>query len=254
MERRKFITTAAAASALPLSCVAGGKALVNNSATEAKELYEIRTYEIKFRGNQKLLIDYLKNALKPAMMRAGANHFMVLEEVAKGGPKKIYTLISYPTATIYLQAQNLNGDAEYVTASATYNAHTGAIYTRYESWLLNAFDGFPKLETAPEGVVFEMRTYESANDDALRRKIKMFNDEEVPIFRDAGLLPVFFGEMIAGPYRPCLTYMIYTKDMEASGQGWQNFLKHPDWKRIVGLPEYANTISTIRNVFLKQVS
>jgi len=42
--------------------------------------------------------------------------------------------------------------------------------------------------------------------------------------------------------------------MKASGQGWQNFLKHPDWNRIKVLPEYANTVSNIRNVFLKVVS
>ena len=253
MQRRKFITTAAAASALPLSCAASTKILSNETPPIEKELYEFRTYELKFGGNQKLLLSYLKDALKPAMMRAGVNHFMLLEEVAKGGPKKIYLLISYPTAAIYLQAQNLQGDAAYVTAAATYNAFDKAIYTRYDTWLLHAFDGFRQLETAPEGVIYELRTYESFSEDALRRKIKMFNDEEVPIFRDAGLIPVFFGEMLAGPYRPALTYMIRTNDMEASGQGWQNFLQHPDWNRIKVLPEYANTVSNIRNVFLRKV-
>ncbi len=254
MQRRKFITTAAAASALPLSCAASSQILATDNPPKEKELYEFRTYELKFGGNQKLLLSYLKEALKPAMLRAGVNHFMLLEEVAKGGPKKIYVLISYPTAAIYLQAQNLNGDAAFVAAAATYNAIETAIYNRYESWLLHAFDGFPQLETAPEDAIFELRTYESFSEDALRRKIKMFDDEEVPIFRDAGLMPVFFGEMLAGPYRPALAYMVYTKDMEASGQGWQNFLKHPDWNRIKVLPEYANTVSNIRNVFLKVVS
>ena len=147
----------------------------------------------------------------------------------------------------------MNGDAAYVTAAATYNANEKVIYNRFESWFLHAFDGFPKLESTSEEVVFELRTYESTDEDALRRKIKMFNDEEVPIFRDAGLMPVFYGEMLAGPYRPALTYMIYTKDMEASGQGWQNFIKHPDWNRIKVMPEYANTVSNIRNVFLKLI-
>jgi len=223
MQRRKFITTAAVASALPLSAAANTQILSSNQPPKEKELYEFRTYEIKFGSNQKLLLSYLKEALKPAMMRAGVNHFMLLEEVAKGGPKKIYVLISYPTAAIYLQAQNLNGDAAYVTAATVYNAAEKAIYNRYESWLLHAFDGFSQLATAPADAIFELRTYESFSDDALRRKIKMFNEEEVPIFRDAGLIPVFFGEMLAGPYRPALTYMLQTKDMATSGQGWQNF-------------------------------
>lgn len=252
MQRRKFISTATVAAALPLSCAASGQ-FINNQPTKEKELYEFRTYEVKFGGNQKLLLSYLKDTLKPAMMRAGVNHFMLMEEVAKGGPKKLYLLISYPTSAIYLQAQNLNGDSEYVSAAATYNAAKSPIYNRYDSWLLHAFDGFPKLVAAPAGSILELRTYESYSDDALRRKIKMFDEEEVPIFRDAGLEPVFFGEMLAGPYRPALTYMLYTENMEASGQGWQNFLQHPDWNRIKVLPEYANTVSNIRNIFLKMI-
>jgi len=242
MQRRKFITTAAAASALPISCAAMAK---DSTATE-KELYEFRTYELKFGGNQKMLLAYLKNALKPAMMRVGANHFMLFEQVAAGGPKKIYALISYPSSAIYIKAQTLNTDTTFTNDSANYNASTKAIYNRFDSWLLNAFDGFPKLEVAENDTdVFELRTYESINEDALRRKIKMFNDEEVPIFRDAGLIPTFFGEMLAGPYR--------SKNMDTHAEGWQNFLKHPEWNRIKVLPEYANTVSNIRNVFLKIV-
>ena len=32
---------------------------------------------------------------------------------------------------------------------------------------------------------------------------------------------------------------------------WKKFSAHPEWKRIVGLPEYANTVSNIHRVFLK---
>ncbi len=253
MQRRKFITTAAAASALPLSCAATSQ-IATNPVAEEKELYELRTYDMKWGTNQKMLLSYLKEALKPAMMRAGANHFMLFEELAKGGPKKIYALISYPNAATYIKAQSLSEDAELTAAAAQYDAMDKVSYNRYESWLLHAFDAFPKLEKAADTEsIFELRTYESINEDALKRKIKMFNDEEVPIFRDAGLIPVFFGEMIAGPYRPCLTYMIHTKDMAASGAGWKNFLQHPDWNRIKVMPIYANTVSNIRNVFLRLV-
>lgn len=47
MERRKFITTAVAASALPLSCVAGSQILASDKPTDEKELYEFRTYEMR---------------------------------------------------------------------------------------------------------------------------------------------------------------------------------------------------------------
>ncbi|MEM1123931.1 MAG: NIPSNAP family protein [Bacteroidota bacterium] len=252
MQRRKFIASAAAASTLPLSAVAVNQSTNQPTTAEEKELYELRTYHLKWGGNQQLLLDYLKDALKPAMLRAGSNHFILFNSVAPDGPKKLYALISYPNMATYLGAQNLNNDRVYAAAAIEYSANLKTIYNRYESWLLHAFDAFPVLQMADDlDAVFELRTYESSNEDALRRKIKMFNEEEVPIFKDAGLEPVFFAEMLAGPYRPALTYMIHTKDMATSVEGWKNFLKHPDWNRIKVMSEYANTVSNIRNVFLQ---
>ena len=78
----------------------------------------------------------------------------------------------------------------------------------------------------------------------------MFNVEELPLFDKVGLYPIFFGDMIAGPYRPSLVYMLNFTDMEQRDEHWAKFLKHPEWETMKGMKEYANTVSNIRREFL----
>ena len=217
-----------------------------------KELYEIRTYELKFGGNRRVLMDHLKNNLGPALERTGVNHYHLFEELGNSDPKKIWVLISYPNTEIYLKGQNLRSDADFVKASSDYDAAPSPIYNRYTSWLLHAFTGLPQMmKPIDNATLFELRTYEGYSEDAVRRKIKMFDVEEIELFLKVGLHPVFFGEMIAGPYRPCLTYMLNFKDMDEHDANWKTFLQHPDWNKMKAKEEYANTVSNIRKVFLK---
>lgn len=251
MKRRKFLNTTIVASTLPLGCAASK---LSGSEEIEKEFYELRTYEIKFGGNSKLLISYLKEALQPALKRVGVNHFMLFEELGNAAPKKIIVLISYPNAALYVKAQNLQGDSTYQTASAEYHASPAdkPIYNRISSSLLLAFDGLPQMMTpVADASLFELRTYEGYSEDAVRRKIKMFNVEEIPLFLKVGLHPIFFGDMIVGPHRPCLTYLLNFKDMAEHDANWKKFIQHPDWNAMKVKPEYANTLSNIRKVFLK---
>ena len=61
--------------------------------------------------------------------------------------------------------------------------------------------------------VFELRIYEGYSEDAVKKKIEMFNKEELKIFDDTGLYSVFFGEQISGPLMPSLTYMLAFESM-----------------------------------------
>lgn len=255
MKRRKFLnaTSTMAAAAIPVSC-ATAATLTGLPEKAEKALFELRTYEIKFGGNAKLLMSYLKEAYAPALKRAGVNHFLLFDEIGNSDPKKIWVLISYPNAATYIQAQQLNEDAVYTTAAATYAASEKAIYSRFTSSLHLAFDGMPQL-TAPieDAGLYELRIYEGYSEDAVRRKIKMFNDEEFPLFFEVGLNPVFFGDTLAGPYRPCLTYLLNFKDMEARDVAWKKFIESEAWNTMKVKPEYANTVSNIRKVFLKPI-
>ncbi len=252
MKRRKFIQSSVVASALPLSIVQSHA--TSQPVAPAKAFFELRTYEMKFGTDHSLLTDYLQNSLQPALKRMGVNHFMMFRELGNSDPANIWVLISYPDHNIYLKAQNLSTDAAYTAASAAFHAlpPEKAMYTRYSSMLLLAFDGLPQLEEPiKDASIFELRTYEGYSEDAVRRKVKMFNDEEFPLFYKVKLNPIFFGENIAGPHRPCLTYMLNFKDMAERDANWKTFIDHPEWKVMVAKPEYANSVSNIRKTFLK---
>lgn len=153
-----------------------------------------------------------------------------------------------------MQAQNLQSDTKYVAAAKAYDAIQvdKPAYTRFESSLLLAFGGQPKMLDPIEGAgLFELRIYEGYSEDAVRRKIAMFDNEEIELFHKVGLRPVFFGDMLVGPHRPCLVYMLNFTDMEQRNANWGKFLEHPDWNAMKAKPEYANTVSNIRKIFLE---
>jgi hypothetical protein len=258
MKRRKFLKSTVAATAVattfPFSHATSKEMPL--IPIEEKELYELRTYEIRFGGNRKLLVDYLKNVFQPALKRMGVNHFMLFKELGDSDPTKLRVLISYPNTSVYLKAQNLQTDSAYVSQSKEYHnlPKDQTLYNRFSSSLLLAFDGLPKLMDSVEGAsLYELRTYEGYSEDAVRRKIKMFNKEEIALFFKTNLHPVFFGEMIVGPYRPCLTYMLNFKDMAEHDASWKDFIAHPEWKSMSTKEEYANTVSNIRKIFLTPV-
>jgi hypothetical protein len=47
--------------------------------------------------------------------------------------------------------------------------------------------------------ILEQRTYQSHSEAKARRKIEMFNDGEIPIFREAGFETVFFENRSSAP-------------------------------------------------------
>jgi hypothetical protein len=130
---------------------------------------------------------------------------------------------------------------------------TGMPYVHCHSQLLKAFAGHPALEKptgSPDGRVFELRTYESKNAFKAAAKVDMFNQEEVKIFRDCKMTPVFFGEALIGQRLPHLTYMMAFDNMEAREKGWATFRTNPDWNRIREDPRWIDTVSSIHASFL----
>jgi len=220
-----------------------------------KEIYEFREYELKFGKPAKVLHEYFENALIPALNKQGIKNIGAFEEIGDAMPKKIYLLIAYDNLEGYQKVLDiLKDDSVFLQASEVYHKTAQEIFPveRYVTSLFTAFDGIPKLVKPSEGsMIFELRTYEGYNEDAFQRKVKMFNESELDIFDEVGLHSVFFGEKIAGPQMPCLTYLLAFKDMEERDANWAKFGPNPEWQRILKLPEYANTVSNIYRVFLK---
>jgi hypothetical protein len=132
-------------------------------------------------------------------------------------------------------------------------------FVRAESILLRAFEAMPTLESSPGAGkasrrLFELRTYESHSDRAALNKMKMFNAGEVPIFRRAGLTPVFFGETVVGTKMPSLTYMVTFPDMPARDAAWGQFGQDPEWKALSSDPQYRDNVSAISDIILQPTS
>ena len=254
MKRRKFIKSSAAAGLAATSTMTYG----NSSGVfqvEDQQIYEWRCYTMKFGGPGNQLHQYLEKALLPALNKAGVDKVGVFMELGQATPAKVYMLISYHSfehlATVKM---DLAGDEIYQKAAMAFNELPKAkqVFKRYDTHILKAFSGIPVMKTPDqEERIFELRTYEGFSDDAVSRKVKMFNEGELDIFYKTKLNPVFFGEMIAGPLMPALTYMLWFKDLEERDANWKDFIAHPDWKRMSSMEEYKDTVSNIIRVFLK---
>jgi hypothetical protein len=220
-----------------------------------KEVIELREYELAFGGNPANINTYFKDALIPALNKYGVRHVGAFSELGNFEPTKIYLLIPYPGITEYFKIPSqVAEDSDYLAASRNYHSlpPDNKVFNRFITRLMVAFKGLPALNAGFKGSgLYELRTYEGYNEDAVRRKILMFNQVELEIFRNNELNPVFFGEVIAGPDLPYLTYMVAFKDMAERNKKWESFGSDPEWSRIRVLPEYANTVSKIIKKFLE---
>jgi hypothetical protein len=253
MQRREFAKIAAAA---PAALAGTAGAHTAERRRDENEVYELRRYEVLFGRPQADLESYFRDALIPALNRVGISHVGVFTEYAMSMPTYLYVLIVHPDVEgFYAIPSRLGSDAAFVNASRSFESKSSqdAVYARYDTWLLRAFDGHRKLaapDTSAERI-FELRTYEGHNDAAVDRKVAMFNNDEIDLFHRTGLNPVFFGRMLAGPRMPALTYMLTFRDMAERDANWADFSGHPDWATMRVKPEYADTVSNIIRVFLR---
>lgn len=258
--RRKFLQ----ASALAVGAWGATRAVdakAEDAATDrtaGRQYYEWRTYRANEATQQNRIKDYLEAAALPAWKRQAVGPVGVFTESGEQASAAVHVLLIFESATQAVTLRvGLQADPQYHEAAAQYLAATKdePAFARIESTLLVAFGGQPRLmvpKRAPR--LLELRTYESHSEAKARRKIEMFNDGEIPIFREAGFETVFFGESLIGPGLPNLKYLLAAPDMEANQAGWKAFVGHPDWKAMKDLPKYADTVSRIEKQFLVPTS
>ena len=251
MKRRDFVKS----SLLATPSVLAAKTLNTTPPVAQKELYEWREYEFNFNSPRADVEKYFKNALIPAFNKYGIKTIGVFTEIGKSDPAKVYMLIPYASFEDFKTINDkVKMDDDYKKAAIDFYALPADTppYNRLNSSLMLAFDGLPKLILPKnEPRIFEVRSYEGYSEDAVRRKVMMFNKDEFDIFYRTGLNPVFFGEVIAGGNLPRLTYMITFKNMEEHDANWKKFSADEVWKRINKAPEYANSVSKIYKTFLE---
>lgn len=194
--------------------------------------------------------EYAKTVLVPALNRVGVKPVGAFTVTIGPNNPTVYLLLPHPNAEslVKLDAGLLDGDAEYRKGALSVRAlpATDPLYVRIESSLMHAFDTLPEV-VAPAGAaavpsrIFELRTYESHNRAANRKKIEMFEKGgEIAIFRRLGMAPVFFGRDLVGARLPSLTYMLVFPDMAARDKCWADFGADPEWVKLRTTPGYGN--------------
>ncbi len=266
MQRRQFLgrslaATAAAGSAGWLSLSTSQRARAA-AAIADQECYELRTFVTPDEDSQSLILDYLAEGLVPALNRLGVNRIGVFTEIEgenKNPTHSVYTLIPYTSVDQFLgQRPALASDQAYQKAAAAHLARPkdSPAYTRINSRLLLAFAGMPVIEQQPYSLertarIFELRIYQSHNEDTAARKVEMFNSGEIQLMRDVEMAPVFYGETLVGDNVPCLTYMLSASDMDSHRAHWKAFINSPVWKKMKEIERYKGTVSHIDNWFLE---
>ncbi|MDR2472578.1 MAG: hypothetical protein LBD53_03300, partial [Tannerella sp.] len=216
MKRRHFIKAAGAMSLLTLATLvatsltssveAPVEAPTNPTAepVEAfakKEIYEWRIYTLN--GEGVLLDDFLAKSLLPAYQRkkikTGAFKPLTIKD---GEEEKRHILLIYPDIQTYLKVKQAIWEDKTFLESAKQYFDTSAPkpeYFAFESYLSEAFDFIP-IHRKPDAArgLFEIRIYHSPNEEASKRKVKMFNVDEIKIFDAVGVNSVFYGDIIAG--------------------------------------------------------
>ena len=149
--------------------------LLSSFVYSQNEMYELRVYELNFGKSPKVFYNYIEDALIPALNRQGVENVGFFEEVGDAMPKKVYLLIPYESMTAFDQASNfLKEDALFKKSAKEYSEMSKEVFPikRYTTSLFRAFDGLPKLVNPEnDSMVFELRTYEGYNEDAVKRKV-----------------------------------------------------------------------------------
>jgi hypothetical protein len=254
MDRRSF-----------LELSAGGSLAMSSStlaqAADAKPQY-IELLKIRMRNTQDSMVqrttEFFGKVWLPAAQRAGVTASGAFNALIGEDSPFLLFVLQFPTLTVWESLrEKMAADKDYLKARDTYGS--GPLgYVRYETSLLRGFSSFPGIEVPAAAAggksrIFEIRTYESNNSITLGKKIGMFDNGEIAIFRKVGMVPVFFGETVIGQNQPNLTYMIGYDDLAARDKVWSAFGASPEWQKLRAQPGLSDgeIVSNISNSMVR---
>jgi hypothetical protein len=237
----------------------------SQSGKPGREFYQLTVYKFSNTGQEKVLDNYLQNALLPALHRMGIVNTGVFKAMANDTAtvKLLYVFVPLKSFDMLIKLpEKLSADKVYQSAGAEYiNAtHSSPPYTRIENIILRAFSlapkmNTPKLKAGKKDRVYELRSYESPTEKIFENKVHMFNEgDEIGLFRRLNFNAVFYGEVIAGNKIPNLMYMTSFENMADRDVHWKNFSNDAYWKKLSSMPEYQNNVSHIDIIFLRPVA
>lgn len=261
MERRKFLASSLAASALvAVRTSVRAEAAAESAPRESREFYQLRRYHLNSGPQRKLCDDFFRDALLPALGRLKIGPVGVFDVTIGPETPSIYVLMpSLSAETLATVETHLTQDTEFIQAGAAFLTAPAKEppFDRMESSFLQAFEKWPRLvlpkATATHGPrIFELRTYEGATDQDHNRKVEMMQSGEAAIFTKAGAEQVFYGDTLIGTRLPNLTYMLAFQSLADRDKSWAAFRGSDEWKALSTQPRYTfeTIVSNITNLIL----
>ena len=262
MQRREFLAASAAAAA---GLMAAGRSVRAAEEKSGRQYFEIRRYHFASAEKQKAYEQFLADVAVPAYNRAGVKPVGVFKILAKDNPNSkskedstdLVVFLPHDTFESVVTLENrLEADKEFQSAgkSVLMAPKNDAAFTRYESTLLYAMEGAPRVQApaakSPERV-FELRTYESRTNQRHLNKLAMFNAGEFGAFKKANMPGVFFGGAIVGEKMPQLTYMVVHESRDAAVANWKAFGAVPEWRKLSRDPQYQDNVSKITDEYVR---
>jgi hypothetical protein len=252
---------ASAAAATVAAAGASGNYLRAATDADAKdrEFYQLRRYQLARGPQQKMADDYFRDALVPALNRMGMRPVGIFNIAIGPDTPAVYALIPSSSAEALAGIEaRLWKDAEYVKAGGAFLRAPAAEppFQVVETSLLQAFENMPKLRVPAataqnKARLFELRTYKSPTDEFHRRKVEMFNSAEIALQEKQHMGAVFYGDTIAGPRMPNLTYLLSFDNLADREKKFQGFNDTAEWKALSTDPKYPwEIVATVTNLIL----
>jgi hypothetical protein len=255
MDRRKFLASSLATSALVASSASGQQ----GSITRSREFYQLRRYTLQTGPQVAMTEKYISEALIPALAKRGGPVGAFRLDIGPETPTFYVLIPTHEPAMAGALELELNLDADYVKAAEPFWSAPGSspAFLRMDSSLLVAFEGWPRITPPAKGKrIFQLRTYESPSYRDHIVKVQMFHSGEFEIFKNAGFQMVFFGDTLIGQRMPSLTYMLSFADSADMDAKWNVFRNDPAWKKLSADPRFAfeAIVSNITNLVLSPLA
>jgi hypothetical protein len=197
---------------------------------------------------------FLGESLVPAYGRAGIKPVGTFQTSVGPDNPSFMVVSSHPSLGGLQDFRGmLERDEKWTRECREFDEKWELAYDRMESSLLQGFRTLPGIEVprVEEGRsnLFELRIYESRNAAGHQKKVAMFNNGEIDIFRRCGINPVFFGSTIFGSRMPNLTYLVWYPSWDARAAAWAKFVQDSEWKKLSTAPGNADRelVSSISN-------
>ena len=258
MKRRHFLSAAGLSAILPFGLYARPQ-----ESNEDQQFVELLKYHLPIGDKKRLVQDFYKDIAIPVLNDMGAGPVGVFNIKYGSNAPTLYVMIQHKDLNSFadISARLMeNKDFQQAGSKFLKSPLSDPNYVRIEKILYKNFKYMPAIEVPKDKLenksrIYEIRIYESHSMVAAKKKIEMFNEGgEIDIFKKTGLSPVFFGETLAGPRMPNLTYMLVFDSMKARDENWKVFVDSPEWGKLSKDPQYKDTVSNITDIILSPTS